>query len=203
MHWKDRKCQLSTLLNWITFSTFLEGTFSFCGLQLFNVFTKIKRIKNTIFWSKSFHETYQKHITAFYQFLLHTLFCNLFRKHIFASMAIMYLNSKIDFILQEFSYKWRCLYQKLLGHGTKQQSFSSNKLQPLSSSNKQQINFALAWNPITQSICTHYSCFENMGRFVTLKKSGPKYGPEKSKEQKTGSLSFKKRRSSLASSLFE
>ena len=34
-----------------------------------------------------------------------------------------------------------------------------------------------------QSICTHYSCFENnnMGRFVTLKKSGPKYGPEKSR----------------------
>jgi hypothetical protein len=24
---------------------------------------------------------------------------------------------------------------------------------------------------IAQSICTHYSCFENMGRFVTLKKN--------------------------------
>ena len=28
-----------------------------------------------------------------------------------------------------------------------------------------------AWsNRLTQSICTHYSCFENQGRFVTLKK---------------------------------
>ena len=25
---------------------------------------------------------------------------------------------------------------------------------------------------IAQSICTHYTCFENMGRFVTLKKNG-------------------------------
>jgi hypothetical protein len=25
--------------------------------------------------------------------------------------------------------------------------------------------------PFAQSICTHYSCFENMGRFVTLKKN--------------------------------
>ena len=25
-------------------------------------------------------------------------------------------------------------------------------------------------NPIAQSICNHYSCFENMDRFVTLKK---------------------------------
>ena len=29
---------------------------------------------------------------------------------------------------------------------------------------------------LAQSICTHYSCFENMGRFVTLKKLDPKYG---------------------------
>ena len=28
----------------------------------------------------------------------------------------------------------------------------------------------LCWNPLAQSICTHYSCFGNMGRFVTLKK---------------------------------
>ena len=34
---------------------------------------------------------------------------------------------------------------------------------------------------VAQSICTHYSCFENMGWFVTLKKSDPKYG---SKERK-------------------
>jgi hypothetical protein len=26
-------------------------------------------------------------------------------------------------------------------------------------------------NTLAQSICTHYSCFENMGRFVTLKKN--------------------------------
>jgi hypothetical protein len=37
---------------------------------------------------------------------------------------------------------------------------------------------------VAQSICTHYSCFENMGRFVTLKKPDPKYGPEKSRVQK-------------------
>ena len=50
---------------------------------------------------------------------------------------------------------------------------------------------------VAQSICTHYFCFENMGRFVTLKKSGPKYGPEKSRLQKTGLLLFKKRRGTL------
>ena len=26
------------------------------------------------------------------------------------------------------------------------------------------------WRPLAQLICTHYFCFENMGRFVTLKK---------------------------------
>ena len=31
-----------------------------------------------------------------------------------------------------------------------------------------------------------------MAQFVTLKKSGPKYGPEKSRVQKMGSLLFKK-----------
>ena len=38
-------------------------------------------------------------------------------------------------------------------------------------------NASILWAPdkffhetLTQSICTHYSCFENMGRFVTLKK---------------------------------
>ena len=55
---------------------------------------------------------------------------------------------------------------------------------------------------IAQSICTHYSCFENMGRFVTLTKSDPKYGPGKSKVTKTGLLLFK-RRGLAASSLFE
>ena len=28
---------------------------------------------------------------------------------------------------------------------------------------------------IAQSICTHYSCFENMGQFVTLKKTRSNY----------------------------
>jgi hypothetical protein len=42
-----------------------------------------------------------------------------------------------------------------------------------------------------------------MGRFVTLKKTIPKYGPEKSRVQKTLSLLSKKRKSQAASSLFE
>ena len=43
--------------------------------------------------------------------------------------------------------------------------------------------------PIAQSICTHYSCFENMGRFVTLKrKKISKIWVAKSKVQKTGPL---------------
>jgi hypothetical protein len=45
---------------------------------------------------------------------------------------------------------------------------------------------------IAQSICTQYSCFENMGWFVTLKKSGPKYGPEKSKVQKNRVIAIQK-----------
>jgi hypothetical protein len=40
-------------------------------------------------------------------------------------------------------------------------------------------------------------------RVRNFKKSDPKYGPEKSREQKTGSLLFKKRRGSLTSSLPE
>ena len=36
----------------------------------------------------------------------------------------------------------------------------------------------------TQSICTHYSCFENMGRFVTLKKIRSKIWVTKSRVQK-------------------
>ena len=50
---------------------------------------------------------------------------------------------------------------------------------------------------LTQSICTQYSCFENIGRFLTLQKKGPKYGLQKAGCKKTGSLLFKKRRSSL------
>jgi hypothetical protein len=30
-------------------------------------------------------------------------------------------------------------------------------------------------NSFAQSICSHYSCFENMDRFMTLKTIGPKY----------------------------
>ena len=33
-------------------------------------------------------------------------------------------------------------------------------------------SFALLTITLAQSICTHYSCFENQGRFVTLKKTG-------------------------------
>ena len=54
--------------------------------------------------------------------------------------------------------------------------------------------YASSLNIYAQSICSHYSCFENMDRFVTLKKSSPKYGPEKSRVQKTGSWLFKKRK---------
>ena len=36
-----------------------------------------------------------------------------------------------------------------------------------------------------QFICTHYSCFENMGQFVTLKKRS-KIGIAKSRVQKQG-----------------
>ena len=40
---------------------------------------------------------------------------------------------------------------------------------------------------LVQSICIHYSCFENMGRFVTLKKkSDPKYGLQKAGCKKQG-----------------
>ena len=55
---------------------------------------------------------------------------------------------------------------------------------------------------LAQSICTHYSCFENMGRFVTLKKKVQKNRLQKTGCLKTGSLLFKKRRGQAASSLF-
>jgi hypothetical protein len=55
-------------------------------------------------------------------------------------------------------------------------------------------------NTLAQSICTHYSCFENMGRFVTLKK---KQVQKKAGRKKTGSLLLKKKRGQAASSLFE
>ena len=54
-----------------------------------------------------------------------------------------------------------------------------------------------------QSLCTHYSCFENMGQFVTLKKIRSKIWTWKKQCEKTGSFLFKKRRGQAASSLFE
>ena len=58
-----------------------------------------------------------------------------------------------------------------------------------------------SWNTVQKSIlffylsiCTHYSCFENMGQFVTLKKIRSKIWVAKSRVQKTGSLLFKKRK---------
>ena len=39
---------------------------------------------------------------------------------------------------------------------------------------------------IAQSICTHYSFFENIGGFVTLKKAGLKYRCKKHGEKKQG-----------------
>ena len=35
-----------------------------------------------------------------------------------------------------------------------------------------QVNTSTCQEPVAQSICTHYSCIENQGRFVTLKKIG-------------------------------
>jgi hypothetical protein len=58
--------------------------------------------------------------------------------------------------------------------------------------------------PNAQSICTHYSCFENQGRFLTLKKIlGTLLFFQKAGCKKPRSLLFKKRRGSLVSPLFE
>ena len=58
-------------------------------------------------------------------------------------------------------------------------------------------------NTLAQSICTHYSCFENQGRFVTLKKNWAPCFLKKAGCKKPRSLLFKKRRGSLVFSLFE
>ena len=54
----------------------------------------------------------------------------------------------------------------------------------------------LKTDSIAQSLCTHYSSLSGRPDISlgsgTLKKSGPKYEPEKSREQKTGTLLFKK-----------
>ena len=55
----------------------------------------------------------------------------------------------------------------------------------------------------TQSICTPYSCFENQGRFVTLKKNWAPCFFQKAGCKKPRSLLFKKRRGSLVSSLLD
>ena len=75
------------------------------------------------------------------------------------------------------------------------------------------IGTEISWNSIlfpcypiigTQSICTHYSCFENMGRFVMLEKNQVQnMGLKKAGRQKTGLLLCKKRKGQAASSLFE
>ena len=69
-------------------------------------------------------------------------------------------------------------------------SFSINDLKNCFDSMKRLNIFVLLVSThheiVAQSICTNYSCFENMGRFVTLKKkSDPKYGPENHKVTKT------------------
>ena len=56
------------------------------------------------------------------------------------------------------------------------------------------------WNCETkfaQSICTHYSCFENMGRFATLKKIRSKIWGSKSRVQKQGHCYSKKEEARL------
>jgi hypothetical protein len=55
--------------------------------------------------------------------------------------------------------------------------------------------------PVAQSICIHFSLFENMGRFVTLKKSGPKYGLQKAGCKKQGHC-YSKREEARLSFLF-
>jgi hypothetical protein len=52
---------------------------------------------------------------------------------------------------------------------------------------------------VAQSICIHYFCFENQGWIVTLTKKDIKHGLQNA----TGLLLLKKRRLSLASSIFE
>ena len=56
---------------------------------------------------------------------------------------------------------------------------------------------------VAQSICTHYSCFENQGRFVTLKKNRAPSFLKKAGCKKLRSLLFKKRKDQAASFLFE
>ena len=48
-----------------------------------------------------------------------------------------------------------------------------------------------------QSICSHYSCFENMGRFATLKKIRSKIWGSKSRVQKQGHCYSKKEEARL------
>ena len=60
------------------------------------------------------------------------------------------------------------------------------------------------YNLFAQSICTHNSCFKNMGGFVCdPEKNGLKYGFQTAGWKKTGSSLLKNRRGSLDTSLFE
>ena len=58
-------------------------------------------------------------------------------------------------------------------------------------------------NTLAQSICTHYFCFENMGRFVNLKKIRSKIWDAKSRVQKKRVIIIQKEKRAAASSLFE
>ena len=58
-------------------------------------------------------------------------------------------------------------------------------------------------NTVAQSICTHYSCFENMGRFVTLKKNQVKNMGCKKQGAKNRVIIIQKEKRAAASSLFE
>ena len=55
---------------------------------------------------------------------------------------------------------------------------------------------------LAQSICTHYSCFENMGRFVTLENKGPKYGLQKAGCKKKQGHCYSKREEARLPLLF-
>ena len=55
------------------------------------------------------------------------------------------------------------------------------------------------WNfkvKVLESICTHYSCFENMGRFVTLKKAVQNMGCKKQSAKKQSHCYSKRKEAS-------
>ena len=58
-------------------------------------------------------------------------------------------------------------------------------------------------SPSAQSICTHYSCFENMGWFVTLKKRVQNMGCKKQGAKKQGHCYSKREEARLLLEYFE